>query len=147
MEATKLDSLYDMMQKLTPASSTEEYDAFGAFFDENCTVWLKSMREWAEPSIGRYAVIDTLKESLTQVHIDERRVLSQSMSPDGSILFCEMKNRLNVLGDTLDPFFETAVVKFNDKGLIVDLKLYSKLFVSKIVPFISQYQWQIIYNV
>lgn len=121
----KLDSVYNLMQKLKPTSSSGDLAEFGAFFDEHCTVYLKSMREHAEPSFGREGAIQALKENLTVVHIDDRRVLSRSTSAEGSTIFCEMKNRLDVLGEVLDPFFETAVVSFNDKGLIIEWKLYS----------------------
>jgi hypothetical protein len=121
----KLDSAYRLMQKLNPTSSSTDLAEFGAFFDPNCTVYLKSMREHAEPSFGREGAIKALKENLSVVHIDERRVLSRSTSAEGLTVFCEMKNRLLVLGEVLDPFFETAVVSFNDKGLITEWKLYS----------------------
>jgi hypothetical protein len=121
----KLDALYSKMQSLNSTSSPGDFDAFGAFFDKHCTAYLKSMREYAEPSIGRQAAIDTLKEILAEYHIEERRVLSRATSEDGSTVIVEMKNRLSVLGGTLDPFYETVVATFNDEGLISELKTYS----------------------
>ena len=120
----RLDALYDTIQKLTPASSSDEFDTFGAFFDHNCTVYLKSMREAADPSIGRQGVIDDLKEYIKVCHLDERRVLARSAATDGSTIFCEMKNRLDILGEILDPYYETAVAVFNEEGLITQLKHY-----------------------
>ena len=121
----KLDELYNILQKLRSTSSEEAFDELGAFFDESCSAWLLSMREWAEPSIGRESIISTAKQNLQTCHLDERRVLSRSAADDGVTIVCEMKNRLIVLGRSLDPFYETVVVKFNERGLITDFKLYS----------------------
>ena len=132
---SKLDALYHTMQQLTPTSTSDDFDTFGAFFDKNCTVYLKSMREYASPSIGRQAAIDDLKESLKECQLGERRVLSRSATADGSTIFCEMENRLKILGETLDPYFETAVAVFNDEGLITQLKHYG--FRSHIVAIIQ----------
>lgn len=113
------------MQNLKSTSSSQDFDAFGAFFDKDCTVYLQSMREYADPSIGRQAAIDSLKEILAQYNIEERRVLSRATTEDGSTVIVEMKNSLNVLGDTLDPYYETTVAIFNEEGLITGLKTYS----------------------
>lgn len=121
----KLDSVSALMQKLKSTSSPEDFAEFGAFFDPHCTVYLKSMREHAEPSFGREGAVQSMKENLDVVHIEERRVLSRSTSADGFTIVCETKNRLDVLGEILDPFFETAIVSFNDKGLIIEWKMYS----------------------
>jgi hypothetical protein len=121
----RLDALYSTIQSLKSTSSSQDFDAFGAFFDKDCTVYLKSMREHADPSIGRQAAVDSLREILAQYHIEERRVLSRATTEDGSTVIVEMKNSLNVLGDILDPFYETAVAVFNEGGLITGLKTYS----------------------
>lgn len=122
---TKLDDLYKTIDGLTLNSTSEKFDAFGAFFSGNCTVYLKSMREYDEPSAGPQAAIDALRDNKKEQHVAERRILSRSITADGLTIYCEMKNRLHVLGQTLDPFYETAVVVFNDKGFITELKQYS----------------------
>ena len=122
---TKVDALYSTMLSLKSTSPPEDFDAFGAFFDKDCIVYLKSMREHADPSIGRQAAVDALKEILAEYHIEIRRVLSRAISEDGSTVIVEMKNSLNVLGGTLDPFYETVIAKFNEEGLISELKTYS----------------------
>ena len=124
----KLDAHYATMQKLTLESPAEDFAAFGAFFNEECTVYLMSMREYAEPSLGRQAAIAALRENLNEIRMVERRVLSRSVTTnaDGSsTVFHEMKNHLVVCGDVLDPFYETAVVHFDKDGLITEFKLYS----------------------
>jgi len=121
----KVDDLYCTMQSLKSTSTPADFDVFGEFFDKNCIVFLKSMREYAEPSIGKDAAIESLKEILAQYHIEERRVLSRAASEDGSTVIVEMKNRLNVLGSELDPFYETAVAVFTEEGRIAELKIYS----------------------
>ncbi|CZR67237.1 uncharacterized protein PAC_17136 [Phialocephala subalpina] len=122
---TKLDNLFQTIDGLTSNSTTEELEAFGAFFSENCTTYLQSMREFDEPSIGRQATINALRNGLKQQHVVERRILSLAIATDGLTAFSEMRNRLHVLGQTLDPFFETAVVVFNNEGFITEFKLYS----------------------
>ena len=118
----KLDALYSAMQRLKPTSPPEDFDAFGAFFDKDCIVYLKSMREHAEPSIGREAAIASLRQNVAQYYIEERRVLSRATSEDGMMAIVEMKNHLSVLGSTLDPFYETVVAVFNREGLVSELK-------------------------
>ncbi|MCJ1382580.1 hypothetical protein MMC17_005693 [Xylographa soralifera] len=122
---SRLESLYQTWQSLRPTSSDKQFDVFGAFFDEACIAWLKSMREWDQPSIGRQAIIDKVKANTELHHLEERRVLSSFTSEDGLKVVCEMKNRLSVIGNPLDPFYETAVATFNEQGLITDFKLYN----------------------
>jgi hypothetical protein len=124
----KLDALYHTVDSLKSTSTPEELAAFGALFSENCITYLRSMREFETPSVGRQATIDELKEILAQYHVAERRTLSRSVSisADGSsTVFSESKNKLHVLGESLDPFYETAVVTFDNEGLIQGLKNYS----------------------
>jgi hypothetical protein len=120
-----LDRFHQVWQALRPTSSDEEFAQFGAFFDESCTAWLQSMREWEEPSIGRQATVAQAKELAAIYHVERRTVTSSLTSDDGRTVMLEMRNRLDVLGVALDPFYETAVARFNDDGLIVDLKMYS----------------------
>ena len=121
----RLDALYKIIQNLTPTSSEEDFEAFAAFFTEDCTVYLKSMNLHHMPGVTRKDAIEDMKEVLQKVHIEERIVLSSSTTSDGLTLFCETQQRINVLGDIIDPFFETEVVTFNNEGLIRELKLYN----------------------
>jgi hypothetical protein len=82
------------------------------------------MREHFLPALGRKAAIFEIQEKLKTVRILERQVLSRSSTADGNTIFCETKQRLEVCGEVVDPFFETVVVKFNNEGLIHELKLY-----------------------
>jgi hypothetical protein len=117
----KLDELFKSMQHLTQTSSLEDFTLFGAFFDENCVVHLQSMREYYMPAIGRRAAIFEMQERLKTVRILERQILARSSTADGNTIFCETKQRLEVCGEDVDPFFETVLVKFNNEGLIHDL--------------------------
>jgi hypothetical protein len=83
------------------------------------------MREYDEPANGRQAVIDSLKDSLKVQHVAERRILSRSITSNGLTIFCEMNNRLCAGRQTLDPFYETAVIVYNEESLITELKTYS----------------------
>ncbi|KAK6949459.1 hypothetical protein Daesc_009539 [Daldinia eschscholtzii] len=120
----QLDALYDTWTSLTPTSPPSDFEKFAAFFDENCYAWLFSMRELAEPSIGRQGVIDGVKEVLKLQRIEERRVVERFASARGSKISVEMKNRYNVVGEDLDTFWETVTAEFNDKGLITDFKVH-----------------------
>lgn len=120
-----LDSLYSTMQNLNSPSLPEDFNAFRGFFDNNCVVYLKNMREYAEPSIGTQASDATQKGILADYYIEERRVLSRATSEDGLTIILKMKNSLNILGNSLDRFYETAVAVFNEHGLITGLKIYS----------------------
>lgn len=122
---SRLESLYQTWQNLRSTSTPKQFNDFGAFFDDSCTAWLKSMREWDQPSVGRQAIIDNVKTNIQSHYIEERRVQSSLVSEDGRTVMCEMRNRLSVLGTPLDNFYETAVAKFNEKGLITDFKVYN----------------------
>ncbi|KAI0837549.1 hypothetical protein F5Y06DRAFT_297407 [Hypoxylon sp. FL0890] len=95
----RLDSLYDIWMGLNPDSPQADFAKSANFFEENCTVYLLSMREISEPSRGREGVIKGIKEVLKNTRIKERRV-------------------------EIDLCLEVAVVVFNDKGLITNFKLY-----------------------
>ncbi|KAI1091679.1 hypothetical protein F5B19DRAFT_257174 [Rostrohypoxylon terebratum] len=121
---SKLDTLYDVWQSLTPASSPAEITEFASFFSENCTAYLLSMRELSAPSIGRAGVIEGIKDVIKDSQIKERRVLDRFSSTSSPKISVEMNNRLTVRGREIDAFPETATVVFDDKGLITDFKLY-----------------------
>lgn len=121
----KLNALYDIIQGLTLTSSDEDFQAFGAFFAEDCTVYLKSMNLHRMPGVTRTGAIEDMKEVLEKVKIEKREILSSSTTADGLTLICETKQRINVMGDVLDPFFETEIATFNEEGLIKELKVYS----------------------
>ncbi|TVY15047.1 hypothetical protein LARI1_G006721 [Lachnellula arida] len=108
---TRLESLYQTWLTLRPTSPPSHFAAFGAFFSPSCTAWLKSMREWDLPSIGRTAIISAVETNIQTSHIEERVVQSLLESADGRTVVCEMRNRLNVLGYRLENYFETAVVR------------------------------------
>ncbi|KAI0384177.1 hypothetical protein F5Y04DRAFT_237697 [Hypomontagnella monticulosa] len=120
----KLDALYDVWATLSLDSPASEFEKFASFFDENSTAWLLSMRELAEPSIGREGIIKGIKVVLKDTRIKERRVVDRFESSNGSKVSVEMNNHLVIHGRSLDGFPETAVAVFNDKGLIEDFKVY-----------------------
>lgn len=123
--SAKLNSLYDIIQTLTLASSDEDFKAFGAFFAEDCTVYLKSMNLHRMPGVNRAGAVEDMKEVLEKVKIEKRELLSSGTTIDELTLFCETKQRINVMGDILDPFFETEIATFDEEGLIKKLKVYS----------------------
>lgn len=123
----RLDALYATIQNLSSSSSAEEFEAFGAFFDNDCKAWLKNMREYDSPGLGRQGTIDKLRFIMKEKYwsIAEREVISSSTTQDGSRVLCETKKRLVIHGQPVDPFFETEVAVFNSEGLITELRLYS----------------------
>jgi len=121
----KLDELYVLIQRLRPSSPPEEFESFAQCFTIDCTVYLKSMNMHRMPGISRVEAIEDIKEVLEKVHILEREVLHFSLASDGHTVFCETKQRINVMGDIIEPFFETEVATFDDTGMIKQLKIYS----------------------
>jgi hypothetical protein len=123
----RLNQFYATIQLLSPSSSNAEFEAFGTFFAPECKAWLKNMREFDDPGIGRQNVIGKLKEIMREKHwrLADRQVLSSSVASNGLQVFNETKKRLLVCGVPVDPFYETEVVLFNSQGLITELKLYS----------------------
>ncbi|KAI1804697.1 hypothetical protein F4811DRAFT_518763 [Daldinia bambusicola] len=118
----KLDALYDVLSGLTVSSPDADFEKFASFFAEDCRAWLISMRELAEPSVGRKGVIQGAKDLVKNMRIEERRVVDRFDS--GNRVSVEMSNRYDCLGKTVDPFWETVTVAFNDEGLITDFKTY-----------------------
>ena len=51
-------------------------------------------------------------------------MLSSATSADGRTVVCEMKNRLNVMGHSLNDSYETAIATFDAEGLIKEFKVY-----------------------
>jgi hypothetical protein len=80
----KLDALYDKMQSLKSSSPPSEFFAFGGFFSEDCTVYLKSMRTHAEPALVDRPPSKPFKLTLA-IHLNERRILSRAVSANGLI--------------------------------------------------------------
>lgn len=126
-----LEAVYDHLQGLSANPSDDDLIRFGAFFTAECTTNLRSMRE--DPKHGRQAVIDDLKDLLNVWHLEKRQVDAQStvVNADGSVtIFCQMSNRLSILGEILDPYPETVVVNFvlddeqDNKLRISDFKSY-----------------------
>lgn len=66
-----------------------------------------------------------MTEVLEKVKIEKREILASSVTADGLTVFCETKQQINVMGDILDPFFETEIATFNEERLIKELKVYS----------------------
>jgi hypothetical protein len=122
---SRLDDLYDQWQKLTPDSAEADFEKFASHFNKDGTAWLKSMREVAEPSVGREGIIQGIKDAVKDSQLTGRRVVARSATPDGRKVFVEHSNHLTVLGKSIDPFPETTVVEFDSEGLIWDFKNYS----------------------
>jgi hypothetical protein len=124
-EHSAIDKVYELMMKLSESSPPEDYEAIAAYFDKDCVVYPWSMREYALPAVGRKAAMREFQERAKIERILAREVLSHSSSADRKTLFCEMKHRVDVFGQTVDPYFETAVATMTNEGLIGELKLYS----------------------
>ena len=122
----KLNELYAIIQQLRPSSPPEQFEAFAQNFTTDCTVYLKSMNMHRMPGLSRVEAIEDIKEVLEKVQILERDVLHFALASDGCTVFCETKQRISVMGDVIEPFFETEVATFDqDSGLIKQLKVYS----------------------
>ena len=121
----RLDQLYTTIQRLQPSSPASDFSTFASYFTPECTVYLKSMRLPSMPAISRPEAIEDIKEVLENFQIEQRKVLHFSLAPDGHTVFCETQQRLNVLGEIVEPYFVTDVATFDDEGLIKVLKTYS----------------------
>ncbi|KAG8423111.1 hypothetical protein J3459_008351 [Metarhizium acridum] len=121
----RLGDIYDQLARLRPDSPPEEFLKFASFFAEDSTVYLRSMREHADPAQGRAAIIEHLRDILKDQILEERRIVSQATNQDENHIFSEMENKYTVHGQILDPFHEVAVVTFSDAGLVSLWKQYS----------------------
>ncbi len=121
----RLEALYEVLATLRPDSHPEAFDKFASFFAEDSVAYLKSMREHAEPSIGRAGVIEGIKDVLKDQYLERRHVVSTSWNEQERKVFSEMETRYVVHSAVLDPFYETAVVTFSHDGLITEFKTYS----------------------
>ena len=124
---SKVNEFFTAWEALRPDSSDAVYDRLGSLFDKDCIANPISMRESVSPRIGRLAVVEGYKELVREQRcsIIQRRIESQIVDEDQRIVSCEMKNRLSVNGCPLDPFHETAVLKYNAEGFIASLNMYS----------------------
>lgn len=122
---TQTEIFFSALRKLRTDSPPEAFESFGLLFDDDCAANPLSMREHLDVKQGRQEIIDTFKASIEQVQLTERRVLSQIIDEDQRMVACEMKNRLLVNGQVLDPFYETSIINFNTEGRIISLNTYS----------------------
>ncbi|PTB66213.1 hypothetical protein BBK36DRAFT_4467 [Trichoderma citrinoviride] len=120
-----INEIYSAYTRLRPDSSAKDLEAFASFFSPSCKVYLRSMREAKEPAVDRANIIEHLRDILKDQFLEERDVISQSVSEDGKRVFVEMENRYNVHGQVLDRFPETLVATFDEEGLVSSFKLYS----------------------
>jgi len=119
----KIDSLFEEWEALKPDSPAASFEHFASFFSTNCHAWLLSMREINEPSIGREGVAAGIEAAVKDSEIIERRVVGRAGS--GNKVFIESLSKLSVHGQKMDSFPETAVITFDEEGLIADFKIYS----------------------
>jgi SnoaL-like domain len=120
-----LDAVYSQLESLRLDSASDDFEKFASFFAEDSTVYLRSMREHAQPARGREAIMDHLKDILKDQIFEKRRVVSQTISEGDSRIWSEMENRYIVHNQPLDPFHEAAVVTFDNDGLVSTWKQYS----------------------
>ncbi|KAL6867068.1 hypothetical protein J3F83DRAFT_715337 [Trichoderma novae-zelandiae] len=120
-----IDAIYTHLQTLRPTSSPEDLDKIASYFAPSCKVYLKSMRENKDPALDRAAVVKHLRDLLKDQVLEQRNVVSQSVSEDGARAFVEMENTYTVHGQTLERFPETLVATFDEEGLVNSFKLYS----------------------
>ncbi|KAL3468080.1 E1-E2 ATPase-domain-containing protein [Aspergillus heterothallicus] len=97
----------------------------GTFFSETCIAEPRSMRHWKHRAVGRSSTLETYREMLNEQILKERRVVSQVADESTLTVYCEMANRYDVQGLDLDPMLETAVVRFDSLGKIVEWKTYN----------------------
>ncbi|KAH0490731.1 hypothetical protein TgHK011_002187 [Trichoderma gracile] len=120
-----ITAIYNHLLTLHPSSSPNALDKFASYFSPSCKVYLKSMREANDPAVDRAAIVNHLRDYLKDQVLEQRNVISQSVSEDGGRVFVEMENRYNVHGQILDRFPETLVATFDEEGLVESFKLYS----------------------
>ncbi|KAK0765821.1 hypothetical protein N5P37_001760 [Trichoderma harzianum] len=121
----RLNTLYSQYESLRPDSSDADLEKFASLFSNNCTVFLKSMREAKDPDLNRQAIVSTLREMMKDQYLEKRKVVSQQINEQDSRVFLEMENRYNVHSKVLEDFPETLVATFDDEGLVDTFKLYS----------------------
>ncbi|CAI6341923.1 unnamed protein product [Periconia digitata] len=120
----KLDELYAIIQRLNPSSPDADLEEFASCFAATCNINLKSMNLHSLPSVNREETIEDIKDVLLNYHIEDRQVVHFSLAPDGHTAFCQTVQRLNVMGDIIEPFHETQVVTFDDEGLVKAMNTY-----------------------
>jgi hypothetical protein len=107
------------------ADTPETFESIGLLFEDDCIANPISMREHLGVAKGRQEVVKAYKELNRQSQLVERRTLSQIIDEGQRMVACEMKNRLRVNGQVLDPFYETAIITFSATGRIASLNMYS----------------------
>lgn len=117
-----IEELYETMQQLSTNASAATFEAFGAFFEENCRVHLDGTQD-PKPTRGRLAVIQAQKDILKISRLVSSQVVSQSVSDEGRKVFREMVQHLVVGGEAVD-YSEMAVFTFDDRGMIEEMTCY-----------------------
>ncbi|VUC29989.1 unnamed protein product [Clonostachys rosea] len=122
---TQTETFFNVLDSLRANSSTEAFESFGKLFDEKCVANPISMREHLDLKHGRQEIVDYYKAGLRETRVTKRQIQSLIVDEDGLVVACEMKNRLLVKDLVLDPFHETAIIRFNGQGSIISLNIYS----------------------
>ncbi|KAL6401285.1 putative epoxide hydrolase protein [Ilyonectria robusta] len=118
---TKLDEWWEVMRNLKLDSPQEEWDKFTSYLNPDAVVNLSGMA--APPARGIADTVVEMKKLMGFWSLVERRVLAQGTDAAGKTAFCNMDNRLLILGEEVD-FPETEVVTFDDQDRILEYKLY-----------------------
>jgi hypothetical protein len=122
---TQTESFFGALERLRADSSPESLQSFGRFFNKDCIANPISMREHLDVKHGCQQIVDAYKETVQNVQLVEHRILSRIIDESQRMVACEMKNRMLVDGQVLDPFYETAIIHFDTEGSIVKLNMYS----------------------
>lgn len=121
---SRLNTLYTQYEALRPDSPDSELEKFASLFSDNCTVFLKSMREAKDPALSRQAIVADLRDMMKDQYLEKRKVVSQLVSETDSRVFSEMQNRYNIHNKVMDDFPETVVATFDSEGLVNSFKLF-----------------------
>ncbi|KAK5684288.1 hypothetical protein LTS10_004154 [Elasticomyces elasticus] len=108
----KLDELYHHPETVTATSSDADFNRLRLQHSQHARV-----------SHNRQTSTPSRHQNLSQSY----RIVSRRIQ-DGNtaVVFCQMSNRIDIMGDIVDPFQETAVVTFDgEERLVSKLKLYS----------------------
>ena len=115
-----LDLWWGQLEHLTLESSDSKFEKMTDYLSDDCIVYFGGMN--APVSFGKAEVKKDFKKTLSYWKLMKREVTNFAIKDN--IVFCAMKNKLQILGVKVDDFYETEVGTFDDEGKIKRYELY-----------------------
>ena len=118
-----LEAMWAALLPLTADSPDSAFEAWAAFYEPDAAMYFRGVAN--PPTVGREAIIATIKGMFSFWAILERRVVTRAADEEHRTVAVSLSTKLRIAGTIVEDFPECEVVTFSEKGLIQKYELYS----------------------